>query len=151
MTAQAYETLIINGEIYKMAYEPLKSYLNQLKIKPDFVAPHTALWRGYIGKWELKDDKLYLIEFNGIIEGSVNVNINYIFPGQASVFADWFTGEIRIPQGELLDYVHGGYQSVYEKDLFLNFNNGELTGSRTVKNEPKDYIGNNEPEDDLPF
>ena len=134
-----------------MAAEPLESYLKQLKINPDLLAPHTALWRGYIGKWELKDDKLYLIKFNGIIEGSVNVDISYIFPEQASIFADWFTAEIRIPQGELLVYVHSGYQSVYEKDLILNFNNRELTGSRTVKNEPKDYIGNNGLDDDIPF
>jgi len=151
MTAQAFEILIINGEIHKMAMEPLESYFKQLKSKPMFEAPNTALWRGYIGKWELKEDKLYLIEFNGIIEGYVNVDINFIFPGQPSVFADWFTGEIRIPQGKLIDYVHGGFLSEYENDLFLNFTNGELTGSRTVKNEPKVYIEYDENNDDLPF
>jgi hypothetical protein len=33
-----------------------------------------------------------------------------------------------------LNYVHGGYASTYEKDLFLTFSKGVLVSERTVVN-----------------
>ena len=60
--------------------------------------------------------------------------MDFLFPDQKEVFADWFTGEIRIPQGDLLEYVHGGYDSTYEKDLFLDFKEGYLVSYKYVYN-----------------
>jgi hypothetical protein len=40
------------------------------------------------------------------------------------VFAHWFSGRLRIPQGKLLEYVHGGYASTYERDVLLTLKNG---------------------------
>ena len=50
------------------------------------------------------------------------------------VFADWFNGEIRIPQGELLQYIHMGYESIFEKDLILKFKKGVLIDERVIDN-----------------
>ncbi len=36
--------------------------------------------------------------------------------------------------GGLLEYVHGGYASTYEKDLFLRFERGILISERIVDN-----------------
>ena len=38
----------------------------------------------------------------------------------APVFASWFTGLLRIPQGKLLKYVHGGFGSLQERDLIIS-------------------------------
>lgn len=46
-------------------------------------------------------------------------------------------GEIRIRQGEMLEYVHMGYESVFEKDLYLKFENGVLVDERVVDNRSK--------------
>jgi hypothetical protein len=62
------------------------------------------------------------------------ITIFTLFPGQKKVFADWFNGTIRIERGRLLHYVHMGYESVYEEDLFLEFRGGVLVDSRVVKN-----------------
>ena len=35
------------------------------------------------------------------------------------VRADWYSGELRIPMGEMLKYVHGGYCSQYEQDRLV--------------------------------
>ena len=35
------------------------------------------------------------------------------------VRADWYSGELRIPMGEMLKYVHGGYGSEYEQDRLV--------------------------------
>lgn len=122
-----------------MATEPLASYLSKLKKKPKLIFPSSACWREYYGTWEIKDDKLYLIAFEGYTVDCSNksywkVGMDFIFPDQSEVFANWFTGEIRVPLGDMLDYVHGGYLSSFEKDMFLEFKNGHLTGQRTVDN-----------------
>ncbi|GHU90915.1 hypothetical protein FACS1894155_09900 [Bacteroidia bacterium] len=100
-----------------------------------FISPSTACWRGYYGQWEIKDNKLYLIVLKAYIEGYRKVGLNYLFPGQKQVFANWFNGEIRIPQGEMLEYVHMGYASLYDSDLFLVIENGILANQYEVDNE----------------
>ena len=134
MTAQAGERLIFKGEETWMAAEPLNQYLqNRNDIK--FISPSTACWRGYYGQWEIKDRKLYLIELKAYLEGYREVGLDYLFPGHNTAFANWFSGKIRIPQGEMLDYVHMGYASLYERDLILVFENGLLTKEYIVDNE----------------
>jgi len=134
MTAQAGERLFYKGEETWMAAEPLNQYLqNRNNIK--FVSPSTACWRGYYGQWEIKDRKLYLIELKAYLEGYREVGLDYLFPGQNKAFANWFSGNIRIPQGEMLDYVHMGYASLYERDLILVFENGLLTNEYIIDNE----------------
>lgn len=134
MTAQTHETLIYNGEKLGMATLPLNDYLNTLSEKPVFVSPHTANWRGYHGTWEIKNNMLFLIAFRGFVKDGKEVGLDYLFPGQTEVFAYWFSDEVRIPQGEQLHYVHMGWESVYEKDLFLCFEKGKLINSRVEDN-----------------
>jgi len=52
-----------------MCTEPLGDYFALADIKPDFEFSSTALWRGYVGEWDLKDGRLYLIKFTGSLEG----------------------------------------------------------------------------------
>ena len=41
-----------------------------------------------------------------------------LFPGQSEVFASWVNGKLKIQSGELLEYVHMGYESVFEGDIY---------------------------------
>lgn len=134
MTAQAGEKLFYKGEETWMAAEPLNQYL-QKRNDIKFISPSTACWRGYFGQWEIKDNKLYLIGLKAYLEGYREVDLNYLFPRQKQVIADWFSGKIRVPQGEMLDYVHMGYASLYERDLILEIKNGELVNEYVVENE----------------
>lgn len=136
MTAQARERLIFNGEETSMASEPLEEYL---KSKSDitFVSNTSTCWRGYYGTWEITDNKLYLNKLKAYIEGFKEVDLNYLFPEQNQVFANWFNGEIRIPKGELLESIHAGYASIYDTDLFLVFENGVLVRQYEVDNTEK--------------
>ena len=43
---------------------------------------------------------------------------------------DWYSGTIRLPQGKLLNYVHGGYGSTYEQDVLLHIEQGVLVETR---------------------
>lgn len=124
MTAQVPENLTYMGKQHEMCDEPLADYFELASVEPPFVGLNSACWRGYIGTWEIKDDRLYLIELEGRI-GSGEANLETLFPGfPERVFAHWYTGTVRLPHGKLLDYVHGGYASRYERDLFIEFERG---------------------------
>lgn len=71
----------------------------------------------------------------GSLEDGSPANLETVFPGYPDrVFAHWYSGEIRVPQGKLLEYVHGGFASTYEKDIFLIFKNGVLVERRVKEN-----------------
>lgn len=134
MTAQCREKLTYKGEAFSMATEPLCNYLkNRKEIK--FVAPSTACWRGYIGEWIIEDYKLYLVNINAYIEGYNEVGLDFLFPNKTRVFAEWFSGEIRIPHGKMLEYVHQGYASLFEKELSLILENGVLVNETEKDNQ----------------
>ncbi|HJN06460.1 MAG TPA: hypothetical protein QF480_07580 [Bacteroidales bacterium] len=133
MTAQAGEILNYNGVEHHIATEPLREYLATRK-DLHFFWVHTACWRGYNGKWEIIDKKLFLTDLKAYINDQGEVDLQYVFPGQDKVFAEWFTGEIRLPLGDRLKYVHMGYESINEADYFLKFKNGVLLGERMVDN-----------------
>lgn len=136
MTAQIGESILYNGDEYLMASEPFNQYL-QTRNDVEFVSNSSACWRGYYGDWIILDDKLYLKGLKAFIKGYGEVGLNYFFRQKQSVFANWFSGEIRIPQGEMLDYIHLGYATLYEKDLFLVFKNGILISKYEVNNSDK--------------
>ena len=137
MTAQAREIIYINGREEKMASEPLEPFLAAnplLRFEPF----HTACWRGYFGTWGLDNDRLYLLGFEGnfdSLEGErVVMNLQDLFPGEEKVFAVWFSGIIKIEKGKRLQYVHSGYESIYEQDHFLVFEDGIKVDEYLINN-----------------
>lgn len=145
MTAQVSETLIYEGKPMPLCSNPLSLYLQQSQIR--FVSPSTANWRGYRGTWEIKPSKLdglerlYLTKLVAYRTHEDILSLRDVFPGFNQVFAHWFSGELRCPQGELLKYVHGGYASTYEYDLLMNFKQGVLVEKHVRHNSiPQDRL-----------
>ena len=131
MSAQIPESLIYDGKQYAMFTLLLEDYFNKNKMDSPFIAERTALYRGYIGTWEVRDDnKLYLIKLRGTLRDQSDATLESLFPDSPDgVFAEWCTGTARLPYGEKLKNVHSGFSSKYEFDLFLEFDNGVLTKS----------------------
>jgi len=129
MTAQYPDLINYQGKQYPLFSNPLDSYFNEHNPRPDLKALSTANWRGYIAEWEIEDNALYLDNLRGWIDGdhrtyAVNaceIGIENLFHGvfNGPVKATWFPGTLRIPQGELLEYVHMDYESVYDQDILL--------------------------------
>lgn len=135
MSDQTPESLIYEGEKCDMCTEPLNAYFRMTGEKPDFEWPHSGCIRGYEGTWEISDGKLYLNQLSGITKAGETVNLESLFPGfPERVFADWYSGTARLPQGEMLEYIHGGYASIYERDLFIEFDKGVVTQTYIRKN-----------------
>ena len=62
----------------------------------------------------------------------VSVDMQFLFGSDQPVWAQWFNGFIRIPQGEMLMYRHAGYMSVFEAMQILQFQDGVLIKSKVV-------------------
>jgi hypothetical protein len=142
LTIQAGDILSYNGEKTTIATEPLKPYL-KTRSDVSFIYKSTALVRGYIGTWKIRNKKLYLISLLGFLDNNEKVDLNYLFPNKIEVFAGWYSGDIRIPEGELLKKINLGYASVFEKDRILSFKEGILISETVKDNTKSDNINHN--------
>ena len=132
MTAQVHETLIYDGNETSMAFcpplpenNPRVKMLTDEEIEEDDASGivfSTACWRQYIGTWEIKGGRFYLRGIEG----------RYQLGGSEPLFADWFTGVLRIPRGEMLQYVHMGYGSVFEEEVHVKIEQGVVTNTKVV-------------------
>jgi hypothetical protein len=127
MTAQFSEILHYKGEQLSMRVTPLSDYFVLMGLKPDFRICSTACWRCYVGEWDITLDRLYLIGISAHYEDGTEVTLGSLFPGYDSrVFAHWYSGVLSIPQGDLVEYVHMGFASVYERDLLISVEQGVI-------------------------
>ena len=133
-TAQAADRIIYNGKTYRLFTNPLESYFEKYPDKrPAGEVWSTALWRGYIATFEIKDNQLYIkkIEVEVFLDTIDYKRIwknvlNEVFPNQELVKIDWFTGLLVLPYGKLVNYVHMGYGSTYKHYILLEIDKGVL-------------------------
>ena len=137
MTMQCPEILLHRGEKLKLYYDPLEDYLKTAIMPFRFHAECSACWRGYIGTWTIKQDKLYLISLDGEIEtasGVETVDLTALFPEcQDGVFADWFSGELYSPKDDHWGHIVGfGKLDGTEQDLVIEVRQGVIMSERLV-------------------
>lgn len=134
MTAQIGEVLIRDGEKTGMAFcpplprrHPRIDFCKRVGEIQDDSPPYlfsTACWRRYQGTWEIKEGRFYLVALRG----------RYQLRGEEPLFAGWFTGVLRVAEGKLLQYVHMGFGSVYEREVHIKIERGLVTSTRTIDN-----------------
>lgn len=130
MTAQTGDLLKVGEgfaqeEYYLLSTEPLESYLESAAPKFRFTPPDSSLRRGYRATWQLdKDDRLMLIDFHGYSMTELAKGVQYLFPGESRVFANWFTGVLVINVGQVIEYKHRGYESIFENVISIDFLHG---------------------------
>jgi hypothetical protein len=135
MTAQIHEKIRYQGKRMRLASTPhfpedhprihLSSEQEVEELATDSkteIMFSTACWRGYIGSWSIRRGKLYLTKLEG----------RYRLEGKDAIFADWFTGALHIPQGEILDYIHMGFDTVYEEEIILTVEQGLVIKTEVV-------------------
>lgn len=155
-TAQIGDLLIWNNDTLVMFSNPLDKYCDTCNVRsgiieklnskdsllhPDkYLQVHeslesTACWRGYSAVWKLKNNKLYLDKIMACHDPELILELKEIFPqSNNELFAEWYTGDIILPQGKCLECVHLDYLSIYEKELVLKFANGVLIDSISYQN-----------------
>lgn len=131
MAAQIPETLRYDGETHVMCTNPLDAFLALSGQDPGFKTISTSLWRGYLGQWEITGKRLYLIGLRGRLVDGRPATIASLFPGYGErVFAHWFTGLLRLPQGRPLKLIHDGYDTPFERDLLLTVQRGKMVARK---------------------
>lgn len=155
-TPQFMENIFYQGKALKMQSTPLESYYTTNNRPTLFKAYNTANWRGYIGEWIVRNDSLFLrsvtieedfidtnsvenpkggIHFNGMKIVKKNVIDLLFLTSKKPVFANWVNDNLTIVEGKLIDYVHMGYGSTYEKEYLLKIENGIVTKEVTIFND----------------
>ena len=125
MTTQVKERIIIDGEKY-----PLLNALSlpeddtKIKQKEGPISTRSSCWRGYVGTWEIKDDKLYLIDFSS---GKYDVLVNL------PILADWISGTAKVATGEVKASSSWDIET-YETEMHLTFENGLIVKTENIKN-----------------
>lgn len=142
MTAQTHEILIKNGRRTSMAYCPTipdndprivkldENELDTLRLELsknlDYLPLFsTACWRGYIGTWKITLGKLYLVDIIG----------RYKLASDTPLFADWYSGVLRVPRGRVLQYIHMGFGTVFKKEQHIKIENGVVVKEKTLRNK----------------
>ena len=97
MTIQAGDILSYNGEKITIATEPLKPYL-ETSSDVSFIFKSTALVRGYIGTWKIKNKKLYLLSLVVFIENNEKVDLKYLFPNKKKFLQIGFLVILEFPR-----------------------------------------------------
>ncbi len=140
-TAQIGEFLEYNGKQVEIYSTPLESYLEGKEDRPDFPASSTACWRGYVGLWRIEDSKLLLVSLHDE-DWDKNPPLGKEFPlskvfpeSKNPIEATWFSGVLRIPEGEQLRYVHMGFGTVFERDRYITIKKGVVTATKIIDNK----------------
>jgi hypothetical protein len=123
MTAQMHEKLILNGEQTSMTSCPEIPEWNDRITRSDKPLMNTACWRGYVGTWEIKANMLFLVSLEGM----------YHLEGSEPLFADWFSGTLWVPRGKMLQYIHMGFESIYESELLIEVEKGLVVRRKTAE------------------
>lgn len=129
MTAQYNDILSYQEEAHSICNEPLSILLKERSIK--FYTPH---WRGYTASWKFVENKLYLVGLKAYLDYDTVVDLDFLYPDHKEILAEWYTGEIKINLGKLIEYRHSGYDSIFEKNLFIEVINGIKILEYTINN-----------------
>ena len=161
-TAQIPDRIIYKGDTLllhscPLEFYPKQDYTNPLNLFNSIGCFYTACWRNYVATWELVEEELYLTNIRnacypmdlkgasasfkaGMDKDSIGqkyADLEKLFPKEYiedKVKADWFSGNIFIQQGKLLHYFHDGFESIYEKEIQLTFENGKLVNTTLFDN-----------------
>lgn len=150
MTAQLPDIIELDGEKLALRSNPLEPYLASHPPRPkQFRRVTTACHRGYVAQWRINNDELWLTAILPAINLLRHpVHAMALLPAEPAdddrpiheqlgldlpSLATWFTGDLRIPQGDLLEYHHHGYSSLYEGQRILTIQEGVVVGDRTER------------------
>ncbi|GIX24257.1 MAG: hypothetical protein KatS3mg122_1488 [Caldimonas sp.] len=138
MTAQRREMFINEGVQSSLRTQPLEKYFSLTGQRPKFCIPSTSLWRGYVGSWEVRDRRLYLVGIEGRADGGP-VTLESLFPGYPErVFAHWYSGVLEAPEGEVLGFARHRYELIQERERFLRVDRGVVVEEWVVHHQPED-------------
>lgn len=147
VSAQLPDRILWKKEWLDLFTNPLEQYWTVTgKRRPPFCLRYNCT-RGYVAKWNIRNNQLYLLSLEGFLfrrniffqKKKVACNLQTVFRKRASypIRAEWFSGKLRIPQGNMIAYDHENYNSRFEKEILLTIEKGNLIKSVTINNKER--------------
>ena len=143
-TAQAPDHIIYNGKEYLLYSNPMEEYFKKYPDRrPKDGISSTALRRGYVATYEIKNNQLFLKDIEiQVCEGKKCKTtkwksvFNEIFSDQELIKIDWVIGILILPYGKKVNNILDmGYASAYENYIVLTFENGILKKEQQFDNK----------------
>lgn len=131
-TAQDPDVLLIDGKEHALNTNPLQAHLEaQRWAPPKDVVRMSSNWRGYVAKWAVTDGRLTLTDVTVLVEAEDDEMaeksiLGDLFPGKSRIVADWYSGALIVPDGNMVEYVHMGYGSTYDHYQVLRVASGRV-------------------------
>lgn len=106
MTKQVLEELTYQGLNWYFREYPLKGLADpQILSRFRFKVTSSDCWRGYVGSWAIREDRLYLVGINAKMSDGTQAQFLDLFPNaHDGVFAHWVTGWFRIFRADAQDW-----------------------------------------------
>jgi hypothetical protein len=141
MTALTPDILIHRGKELALFGRPFYEKFRNLPRdqKPELRFRSTTCPEGYVANWEIINRRLYLTGISVMkdFDSWETIHISSIFNQKVNrVFADWVWETLRCPEGKLTRYRHAGFASEYERDRYLDIQNGVLIRETLCLNPP---------------
>jgi len=140
MTAQTPERILINGKPHWLHAKPLYRLLAKRKAK--ILAPEgwtTACRRQYVGTWDVIDGRLWLVGLNTYGAQELPLSdamqtwfLRLVPTNEFPVWADWFSGCLRIPVGPRLVQGFHGWSSWFARERVITCRKGRIVRDREV-------------------
>jgi hypothetical protein len=142
-TAQAPDILKIGGKTYSLHTNPLRPIAEEIRGRfPKPVVVSSGLWRGYIATFRVRTGRLYLDDVRVPTKKYMDSDapqleqfrsiMKELFDDPAPRIATWYTGNLIVPTGELVGYVHMGYASTYSSYLVVTVVKGVVREQREM-------------------
>lgn len=144
MTSQTFDSVQLDGAGYGSWDYPLESLSETWEeillpnaVRPVFPIRTTSCRRGYVATWLVEDGKLFLV---GVAQednpfGKPEAADMLAVFGAERVFATWYTGQLRCPDGKYVPEKSSMYSPYYERWRVLSFENGTRTNDKLVVQE----------------
>ena len=140
-TAQIPDSIIFEGKSYALHTNPLNGYLEKFNV----ALPHTgvrssALWRGYVASFEFRRNTLHVTDVKVMDRDGGLVSVfEKVAPksnrSREGFRADWYSGLMVLPDGDITRYVHMGYGSQYSQYILLEVKRRQLMRSVQLNGE----------------
>ena len=143
------DVIYLQGEEWVLLDKPINRdsilFHRLMEFLPDNHCITTANWEGYTAYWEVQQSHLYLHHLEVCVydkQKKEEYSLTYQPDQLKKVFqpyyqngkicARWFNGELRAGKGELVRYVHSGFDRNLETEQVMVLQHGRIESCRII-------------------
>lgn len=160
------DLISLDGETWVLMAKPINKdpilFKCLMGFIPDNHCASTSNWEGYTAFWEIRDNYLCLRRMEVCVYDKANKkDSTLIYDAEtlqipfASYYKDekiqarWFSGELRAGKGDLLRYVHSGFDRNMETEQVLHIKSGKVVKTTTYHNFKKPGLNMMKAQDEI--